>query len=161
MKIGEAFEPGYRKITLSVLAVVGVVVLEKFGGGLSADTKEFILMILGIFTGGNVLSKGIRAAQEVKMAKQELDSYEGPVNEAEPAAPPVEQQKSLSADDLLPEINKIVQHVNKLDNAAGAKLKELEEGQAELSSRIDLQAKNIDKLIELVNKFGGNGGQKA
>ncbi len=159
MKISEAFEPGYRKVTLSVIALVGVVLMEKFGGGLSQDTRDFILTVLGIFTGGNVLSKGIQAAKDVKISKQEVVSEDI----TEDARIPV----------MVEDIKKIVNYVNNLDKTFGEKLQEVnakisdpvqqenpdvELRLKELSDRLDVQVQNVSKLISLVNQIRGPSG---
>ena len=140
MKISEVFEPGHRKVTMTVLAMVGVILLEKFGGGLSVETKNFILSVLGIFTGGNVLSKGIQAVKEVKVAK--VDGFAIPP-EGEPAP-----ESELDLEARFNQLDQLAgQHIAKLNGDVDG----LKESVKELSSRLDLQVKNLSKLLEIVN----------
>src|SRR6476661_484751 len=117
MKIGDAFEPGNRKTTMALIALVGSVLLEKYGGGISPDLKEMILAIFAIFTGGNVLSKGIQAAKDIKVQKQVVTDVVTDLVET--------AQEKQTEDD--PRIQQIIDHVNKLDQAAGTEIKGLKE----------------------------------
>lgn len=162
MKIGEIFEPGHRKITMTVIAMLGVVLLEKFGGGLSQETRDFILSVLAIFTGGNVLSKGIHAIENVKKAKPLEESEPVFVEEDSPSAPEAQEVPEIKV--IKGDIEKIVNFVNKLDKVAGERIQALEEKLAEgkdddprfkdLSDRLDVTTQNIGKLINHVQRLG-------
>lgn len=168
MKLSETFEPGHRKTTMTLIALIGSILLENYGGGLG-DLKEVILSILAIFTGGNVLSKGIRAVEEVKKSQRQevetifADNEPAPQKQEEPAQPAVDMAL----------VNKIIEHVNKLDSAAGAEIKSLKEADAELSNklveisdsvkgvsdRLDVQVKNLSQVLNIIN--GMRNGQQA
>ncbi len=149
MKIGELFEPGHRKTTMTLIALVGSILLEKYGGGISGDLKEIILAIFAIFTGGNVLSKGIQAAKEIKTQQQVVtDVVTDLVSEAKQEAPPARD----------PVIDQIIEHVNKLDAEAGRLIKELGEQVAqtnasvkEVSERLDKQVHNLSEVLKIIN----------
>lgn len=151
MKLGELFEPGHRKTTMTLIALVGSILLEKYGGGISGDLKEIILAIFAIFTGGNVLSKGIQAAKEVKVQKQVVSEVVTDLVEGA-------QQQSDPAPARDPIIDDIINHVNKLDQVAGQKLKELGEQieatnktVGEVSDRLDIQVKNLSQVLTIIN----------
>jgi hypothetical protein len=152
MKIGEVFEPGNRKTTMTLIALVGTILLEKYGGGISGDLKEMILAILAIFTGGNVLSKGIQAAKEIKVQKQVVSEVVTDlVQEAQDASPP----PVLVRD---PDIDRIIEHVNKLDAEAGRLIKDLagkveqtNTNVQELSGRLDKQVHNLSEVLKIIN----------
>jgi hypothetical protein len=151
MKIGEVFEPGNRKTTMTLIALVGTILLEKYGGGISGDLKEMILAILAIFTGGNVLSKGIQAAKEIKVQKQVVSEVVTDlVQEAQDASPPVPVRD--------PDIDRIIEHVNKLDAEAGRLIKDLagkveqtNTNVQELSGRLDKQVHNLSEVLKIIN----------
>lgn len=55
-------------------------------------------------------------------------------------------------------INKIVEHVNNLDRAAGSEITALKEGQQKLSdsidgvsARVDTQVENLSKVLNILN----------
>lgn len=150
MKIGELFEPGHRKTTMTLIALVGSILLEKYGGGISGDLKEIILAIFAIFTGGNVLSKGIQAAKDIKTQQQVVsDVVTDLVQEAK-------QEQTAPARD--PIIDQIIEHVNKLDAEAGRLIKEQGErieqvntSVKEVSERLDKQVHNLSEVLKIIN----------
>lgn len=168
MKIDELLAPGSRKITLTVISVIGIILLEKFGGGLSQQTQDFIRDALLIFTGGNVLSKAIFATKEVKVAK-----HHAPIIEEGPM-PPEDSAPQAEKMPIQDQIDRIVSYINNLDKLAGERLNKLdsevgniqnnlvqkEEDPAlrqeleELKGRMDVQVQNVDKLIAHVQKLG-------
>jgi hypothetical protein len=160
MKMSEMFEQGNRKTTMALIAMILSIGLEKYGGGLG-ELKGVILSVLAIFTGGNIISKGIRAAEEVKKVKY------APVPEQVDVAPQV------VTSELDPIVSKLVEHVNKLDNAAGAEIKALKEADQavmnklietsdavkSISDRLDTQVKNMSQVLNIIN--GMRNGQQA
>lgn len=147
--LSNLFQPGNRKLMMTLVAVVGAILMEKFGGGLSPELRNMILSALGIYAGTNVLSKGIYAVESVKNAK-------------------IEQQQVAGVDHT-PQINKIVEYVNSLDKAVLDKVKEIEARLDEIPStddsridaleqKIDVTTANVTKLIDLVNRLGAPNG---
>lgn len=151
--LSSLFQPGNRKLVMTIIAVVGAILLEKFGGGLSSELKQMILSALGIYAGTNVLSKGIHAIESVKTTKLQETAQE-------------------VVTDHGPQIQKIVEYVNNLDKAVGTKVQEIEarlntpQEEAEdvgsrideLEKRIDVTTNNVTKLIDLVNRLGAANG---
>ena len=72
--LNNAFPTGHRKVSMALLVLTIGCVMDKWGGGLSNHLTQLLILVLGVFTGGNVLNGFSDALGKKKKSKDEPGS---------------------------------------------------------------------------------------
>lgn len=130
---------GQRKLTaLVVTGILATLAEYYFPGGLSDNLAVLLGSGLAFFIGGNALEYKTKI-QHIPMDEEVIESEEDPKQDP----------NQLTLD-------KVADHVMRLDNACGKVLKEHSESIAGINQRLEQQTQSISDLVKLLNKRGAN-----
>jgi hypothetical protein len=136
-------EPGQRKLIATVITMIVGVVADKYFGGLGDNLAILIGSALALFVGGNAMEY----VAQIKTGNGKVSSL-----------PPEKEEVAEVVDVPTSEVSQIQalsEHLTKLDNICGQYFNKYDTQFKEMQGSIDLQAKNIQALIKMLNEQRG------
>jgi len=173
------FPQGYRKLLVSLIALIVGVVLDKFGGGLDDNMRSSLIAIVAIFVTGNVgehLADALKFLKGTKVGQIVEDIIPGDQglgkSIAQPAIAAVSDSSTTSPINGLEAISKKLEEMDKkvqmvLEGPPEEPVDPMEEVHAkideinnvhaarvdEMEKKLAVQATNLGQIVQILNQL--------
>lgn len=134
------FAPGQRKIVAFLVGVALTLFGDRLGITMTDEVQQSLITLIGIFTGGNVLSKFAFA----------MDKKVAPVESFSPSAPPIQQAED--SDLVLGEIVRVENYAKQIAKDATAELNKVHKRCKVIEDHMTKQSQSINDLLAMFNK---------
>lgn len=141
------FAPGQRKIVAFLIGVALTLFGDKLGITMTEENQTAVLALVGIFTGGNVLSKFAHAL--IKGAPLVPVSLSSPPSEA----PGEERQEDF----VLGEVVRVEKYAQQIAKDATAELNKVHARCKRIEEHMTKQSTSINDILTLLNAPKGPG----